>query len=159
MKFTHINKKKEINMVDISEKKITSRVAKAKGKIKFSKSTFKKISENTSPKGEIFNTARLAGTLAAKKTNELIPLCHNINLNLIEIQFKKYNRNSTIEVISVVKTDYKTGVEMEALTACSVACLTIYDMCKSIDKKIIINEIKLIFKSGGKSGNYANEDV
>jgi len=159
MTFTHINKKKEIKMVNISEKKITSRIAKAKAKVKFSKTTFKRILDNGSPKGEIFNTARLAGILAGKKTHELIPLCHNINLNSIEIQFKNITKDSSIEVISEVKTKSKTGVEIEALTACSVACLTIYDMCKSIDKKIMINEIKLIFKSGGKSGNYINEDI
>ena len=105
-----------------------------------------------SDKGEIYNVARSAGILAGKKTSELIPLCHNINLTLIEIDFKVNEKKLTIEVISKVKSNSKTGVEMEALTACSIASLTIYDMCKSIDKEIKIVETKLIFKSGGKSG-------
>ncbi len=159
MNFSHIKKNKNVNMVDITVKKNSLRVAKAKGTIVFNKKTFSKVISEKSPKGEIFNTARLAAIMAAKKTHELIPLCHNINLNSIDIEFKKIIINHSIEIISSVKTDYKTGVEMEALTACSIACLTVYDMCKSIDKKILIQDIRLISKSGGKSGNYVDKDI
>ena len=143
MNFSHLKNQKEVQMVDISKKKSTSREARAVAIVKFSSKTFKKIVSDDSPKGSIFNTAVLAGTLAAKKTHELIPLCHNINLGSVNINFKIDKRNSSVEVNSIVKSSYKTGVEMEALTACSIACLTIYDMCKSFDKEIIINKIRL----------------
>ncbi len=157
MSFSHIKKNKNVNMVDITSKKNSLRVAKAEGTIVFNKKIFDKIISDKSPKGEIFNTARLAGIMAAKKTHELIPLCHNININSVKIDFK--NKNHSIQITSTVKTNYKTGVEMEALTSCTIACLTIYDMCKSISKKIVIEKIKLVKKSGGKSGDYVNEDI
>ena len=159
MNFSHLKNNKEVRMVDISNKKITYREARAVAIIEFSSTTFKKIISDQSPKGSIFNTAILAGTLAAKKTHELIPLCHNINLSSININFKIITKNSSVEVNSIVKSSYKTGVEMEALTACSIACLTIYDMCKSFDKEIIINKIRLKYKSGGKSGEYKNDKI
>ena len=159
MNFSHLKNNKEIRMVDISNKKTTSREAHAVAVIKFNSKTFKRIVLDESPKGSIFNTAILAGTLAAKKTHELIPLCHNINLSSINIDFKIIKKNSSVEVNSIVKSSYKTGVEMEALTACSIACLTIYDMCKSFDKEIIINKIRLKYKSGGKSGEYKNDKI
>ncbi len=159
MNFSHIKKNKQINMVDISEKNINSREAHAYGLVKFNLNTFKKIIEDGSPKGEIFNTARLAGIMAAKKTHELIPLCHNITINSVTIDFKINSENSTLEIISIVKSNTKTGVEMEALTACATCCLTLYDMCKSFDKTITIKEIKLIFKSGGKSGEFINDNI
>ena len=159
MSFSHLKNNKEVRMVDISNKKITYREAHAVAVIEFNEKTFKKIISDQSPKGPIFNTAILAGTLAAKKTHELIPLCHNINLSSINIDFKIITKNSSVEVNSIVKSSYKTGVEMEALTACSIACLTIYDMCKSFDKEIIINKIRLKYKSGGKSGEYKNDKI
>ncbi len=159
MKFTHLKKNKEIKMVDISKKKNTQREARAGARVKFSTQTFKKVVLDDSPKGTIFNTAALAATMAAKKTQELIPLCHNINLSSVDIDFKIIKKNCEVEVISIVKSNTKTGVEMEALTACTIAALTIYDMCKSFDKKIIINDIKLLFKSGGKSGNYEDDNI
>ena len=159
MNFTHIKKNKEIKMVDISKKKNSKREAKARAIIKFSSQIFKKVVLDNSPKGTIFNTAAIAGTMAAKKTYELIPLCHNINLSSVDIDFKIKKKNSTVEVISSVKSNSKTGVEMEALTACSIAALTIYDMCKSFDKNIIINDIRLLLKSGGKSGNYKDDNI
>ena len=159
MNFSHLKKNKEIQMVDISNKKKTSREAHATATVKFSSKTFKKIVLDESPKGSIFNTAILAGTLAAKKTHELIPLCHNINLSSVKIDFKINKRNSSVKVISVVKSNYMTGVEMEALTSCSIACLTIYDMCKSFDKTININDVRLKYKSGGKSGEYKNDTI
>ena len=158
MKFSHL-KNKKINMVDISSKKITSRIAEAKNEIKFKKNTFKKITELGSEKGEIFNTARCAGILAAKKTSELIPLCHNVDLNSISINFELNKKKSIILVHVKVKSNGKTGVEIEALIASAIASLTIYDMCKAIDKAIIINDLKLQYKSGGKSGEFKNDIV
>ena len=159
MNFTHIKNKKNVNMVDISKKNVTKRTACARSLIKFTKKTFNKVISDNSPKGEIFNTARLAGTLGGKKTSELIPLCHNININSIDINFEIIKEESSIQVIVIVKSDSKTGVEMEALTACTISCLTIYDMCKSFDKKIIIEDIRLISKSGGKSGDYVDDNI
>ncbi len=158
MKFSHL-KNKKINMVDISSKKITSRIAEATNEIKFKKNSFKKIIELGSEKGEIFNTARCAGILAAKKTSELIPLCHNIDLNTISIDFEINKKKSIILVHVKVKSNGKTGVEIEALIASAIASLTIYDMCKAIDKAIIINDLKLRYKSGGKSGEFKNDNV
>ena len=158
MNFSHL-KNKKINMVDISSKKITSRIAEATNEIKFKKNSFKKIIELGSKKGEIFNTARCAGILAAKKTSELIPLCHNIDLNTISIDFEVNKKKSIILVHVKVKSNGKTGVEIEALIASAIASLTIYDMCKAIDKAIVINDLKLQYKSGGKSGEFKNDIV
>ena len=158
MKFSHL-KNKKINMVDISSKEITSRIAEATNEIKFKKKSFKKIIELGSEKGEIFNTARCAGILAAKKTSELIPLCHNIDLNTINIDFEVNKKKAIILVNVKVKSNGKTGVEIEALIASAIASLTIYDMCKAIDKAIIINDLKLQYKSGGKSGEFKNDIV
>ena len=156
MTFSHL-KKNKVSMVDISKKKLTSRIAKATFKIIFSEKSFKKIINNNSPKGEIFNIARSAGISAAKKTSELIPLCHNLSISYVDIDFKIDKKNLSIQILTEVKTQFSTGVEMEALTACSVAGLVIYDMCKSLDKKIIMTELKLIFKKGGKSGTFKND--
>jgi cyclic pyranopterin phosphate synthase len=156
MKFSHL-KNKKINMVDISSKKITSRIAEATNEIKFKKSTFKKIIELGSEKGEIFNTARCAGILAAKKTSELIPLCHNIDINSINVDFTIDKKKMMVLVHVKVKSNGKTGVEIEALIASAIASLTIYDMCKAIDKTIVINDLKLKYKSGGKSGEFKND--
>ena len=156
MTFSHL-KKNKVSMVDISKKKLTSRIAKATFKINFSEKSFKKIINNNSPKGEIFNIARSAGISAAKKTSELIPLCHNLPISYVDIDFKIDKKNLSIQILTEVKAQFSTGVEMEALTACSVAGLVIYDMCKSLDKKIIMTELKLIFKKGGKSGTFKND--
>ena len=156
MKFSHL-KKNKVSMVDISKKRLTNRTAKATFKINFSEKSFKKIINNNSPKGEIFNIARSAGISAAKKTPELIPLCHNLPISYIDIDFKIDKKSLSIEILSEVKTQFSTGVEMEALTACSVAGLVIYDMCKSLDKKLIMTELKLLFKKGGKSGTFKND--
>ena len=158
MKFSHL-KQKKINMVDISKKKITKREAHASSTIIFSKETFEKLLDTGSPKGEIFNVARCAGIMAAKKTSEIIPLCHNLSLSNVEVNFDIDKKRFLLKVFSKVNTSYSTGVEMEALTACTIASLTIYDMCKSIDKKIIIKDIKLTFKSGGKTGTFKNDKL
>ena len=156
MTFSHL-KKNKVSMVDISKKKLTSRTAKATFKINFSEKSFKKIINNNSPKGEIFNIARSAGISAAKKTSELIPLCHNLPISFIDIDFKVDKKNLSVQILSEIKTQFSTGVEMEALTACSIAGLVIYDMCKSLDKKIIMSELKLLSKKGGKSGTFKND--
>ena len=148
---THLDKKNRPTIVDISKKKITTRIAIAEGTIQFSKSTFKKIESLKTKKGEIKNIAIISGIIAAKKTSELIPLCHNIEIENINIVIKLLKKTSSLKVISTVKTRSKTGVEMEALTSVSITCLTIYDMCKSLDKNIIIKDIHLIKKTGGKS--------
>ena len=156
MIFSHL-KKNKVSMVDISKKKLTNRTAIASFKINFSEKSFKKIINNNSPKGEIFNIARSAGISAAKKTSELIPLCHNLPISYIDIDFKIDKKNLSIQLISEVKTQFSTGVEMEAVTACSVSGLVIYDMCKALDKKMIMTELKLLFKKGGKSGIFKND--
>ena len=153
---THLNKNNEPRIVDINSKKNTKRSAKAEGKVTFSKKvfdkiTFKKIEKLKSKKGSIKNIAIMAGIMGAKETSRLIPLCHNINLENVDIHIKPIKKDSSLKVIADVKTFGKTGVEMEALTAVSISCLTIYDMCKSLDKSITIKEIKLIAKKGGKS--------
>ena len=148
---SHLNKKNKPAIIDISAKKITNRIAIAQGIIQFSESTFKEIVSLKTKKGEIENIAIIAGILGAKKTNELIPLCHNIGIDDVKINIETLKRISSLKVNSIVKTRARTGVEMEALTAVTTACLTIYDMCKSIDKGIVIKDIRLIKKRGGKS--------
>ena len=148
---SHLNKKNKPKIVDVSIKKISRRIAIAEGIVKFSKSTFKKIESLKTKKGEIESIAIIAGILGAKKTSELIPLCHNIAIENIDIQIQLVKKLSSLIITSTIQCRDKTGVEMEALTSVSIACLTIYDMCKSLDKKIIIKEIKLIKKQGGKS--------
>jgi len=148
---THLNKKNKPQIVDISKKNNTSRTAKAEGKIFFSKSSFNKIQKLKTKKGEITSIAIIAGIMGAKKTSELIPLCHNIDIENINIEIIAKPKIYALQVTSIVKSKGKTGVEMEALTAISLACLTIYDMCKSVDKRIEISNIKLLSKKGGKS--------
>ena len=148
---SHLNKKNKPTIVDISSKKITSRMAIAQGIVEFSKLTYKKIESLKTKKGEIKSVAIIAGILGAKKTSELIPLCHNIEIENIDIDIQTIKEISSLKVISTIKSRGKTGVEMEALNGVSIACLTIYDMCKSIDKNIVIKDIRLVTKKGGKS--------
>ena len=148
---THLSKKNKPQIIDISKKEITNRSATAQGSIKFSKTAFKKIEKMQTKKGEITNVAILAGIMGAKKTSELIPLCHNIDIENIDIKITTNKELSCLVVNASVKSTSKTGVEMEALTAVSISCLTIYDMCKSLDKNIMISKIRLISKKGGKS--------
>ncbi len=157
--FTHINNSGDANMVDISDKKASKRVAIASGSVNVSKKTLELIKNDNVEKGDIFSTARIAGIIASKKTHELIPLCHNINIDFIKVDISVDSKMSSINVICESQTTQKTGVEMEALVACSVACLTIYDMIKSRDKKASITDIKLDFKSGGKSGIYKRNEL
>lgn len=155
-KLTHI-KDKHINMVDISRKNISTRIAKARAIVQFKESSFNEIISKGSPKGEILSTARIAGIQAAKNTYQLIPLCHNIILDKISISFELIKDKFQIVVLSECISNQKTGVEMESLIAANIASLTIYDMCKSIDKSITIENLKLVYKSGGKSGIYKND--
>lgn len=149
---SHINRKGEANMVDIQDKKSSKRVAIAEGIIILSKKALNKINDDNVSKGNVINTARIAGIMGAKKTSDLIPLCHPIPIEAIKIDFSINEKD--INVLATVTTTNKTGVEMEALVAVNIACLTIYDMVKSVDKKAKINSIKLIRKSGGKSGDW-----
>ena len=151
-KLSHINDKGEANMVDINNKKESKREATATGSIILSKKALNEIKKEKISKGNVFNTARIAGIMAAKKTSDLIPLCHPIPVEAIKIDFDIEDNN--INVLAIVSTTNKTGVEMEALMAVNIACLTIYDMIKSIDKHAKINSVKLISKSGGKSGDW-----
>jgi len=151
MSFTHIDSKGNAKMVDVSEKANTLRTANAFGKIKVTKQIIRQIIDNTNKKGDVLSVARIAGISGAKKTSELIPLCHNILIHKIDLEFKIIKSKNEIEIYSFAKTNSQTGIEMEALTAVSIAALTIYDMCKAIDKGMIISEIKLLSKTGGKS--------
>jgi len=157
-KLTHFDKEGKAIMVDVSDKKHTERLASAKASIKMKKNTFEMIKKGTSKKGDVLGVARIAGITAAKKTSELIPLCHPISISSISVDFKLLEKTNEIVITSSCKINAKTGLEMEALTAVSIAALTIYDMCKAIDKAMTISDIKLIFKSGGKSGTYKRND-
>jgi len=147
----HINKKGNPHIVDVSNKDITERLAIASGEIKFDSQTYKKIKSFETKKGNIEKTAILSGIMGAKETSRLIPLCHNIPINHINIDIKKNDKKLSLVVECTVKTNANTGVEMEALTAVTISCLTIYDMCKYLNKKIKIKNIHLISKTGGKS--------
>ncbi len=154
-KLSHINNKGKATMVDVSEKKETLRIAEAFAEVKVSKEVFDTIKKNEISKGDVLTVAKLAGIQAAKKTSELIPLCHNIFISKVDIELKLNKKNISVEIKSFAKTNSVTGIEMEALTAVSVAALTVYDMCKALDKKIIIREIKLLSKTRGKSGDFS----
>ena len=151
-KISHLNKKGEAHMVNVGEKEISKRCAIAEGIVRVESTTIEKIKKDKLPKGDLFGTARIAGIMAAKKTSELIPLCHNLLISSVKIEIKLVKND--IYVLSSVKCDGKTGVEMEALTAVSVSCLTIYDMLKGLDKNAFISNIQLLEKSGGKSGDW-----
>ena len=144
-------------MIDIGNKKKTERIAKANAFIRLDRSLISRIKSNTMPKGNVLETARIAGIMAAKKTEELIPLCHNIEIEYAGMNFTFQNDGILIQ--STVKATSKTGVEMEALTACSVAALCIYDMCKMFNRAIEISNIELIEKRGGKSGIYKKKEI
>jgi cyclic pyranopterin phosphate synthase len=144
-------------MVDVSDKDVTLRVAKACATVSMNKETFNKIFSKQIKKGDVLGTAQIAGIMGAKKTPEFIPMCHPLSINSVEVNFEPDEQNSAIKITAVVKVNGKTGVEMEALTAVSIAALTIYDMCKAIDKGMVISDIKLLEKSGGKSGDFKRE--
>ena len=149
---THIDASGLPQMVDVTGKPDTQREAVAKCKVRMKASTLERLKGGSMPKGDVLAVARLAGIMAAKQTPHIIPLCHPVLIGDIKIEFGLDEENSTVEITTVVKSIGKTGVEMEALTATTVAALTIYDMCKAVDRGIQIESIRLIRKSGGKSG-------
>ncbi len=151
-KLSHMNERGEAHMVDVSSKTATTRSATARGRVTTKMSTIVLITTGTAKKGDVLATARLAGIMAAKKTSDLIPLCHPLMISKVSVDFTLASTHIDIE--ATVKVEGKTGVEMEALTACTVACLTIYDMLKAVDRAMVITDIRLTEKSGGKSGDY-----
>ena len=153
-KFTHFDDSGNPNMVDINDKKDTKRLAVAIGKVLMQKETLKLINKNKIKKGDVFQVANIAGIQGAKKTDNLIPLCHSLPLSYVKITFDPDEKNNCVNIKAEASLIGKTGVEMEALTAVSISALTIYDMCKSVDKTIKIDSVKLIHKSGGKTGTF-----
>ena len=151
---SHLDKKNNPIMVNVGNKDITKRIAEAEGEIVFDKLTYKKIENLKSKKGSIKNIAIVAGIMGAKETSRIIPLCHNIPIDSVNVEITKNAKMNSLKVYAKVQTSSKTGVEMEALTAVTVSCLTIYDMCKYLNKSINIKNIKLVSKKGGKSANF-----
>ena len=151
---THFTKSGDAHMVDINDKDITDRVAVASGKIYMSNTSVKKIKEGAHKKGDVLGIARIASIMASKKTSELVPLCHNINLSSVSVIFKINQSKKFVYCEASASTAGQTGVEMEALTAVQIGLLTIYDMCKSIDRSMIITDIQLESKKGGASGEW-----
>ena len=154
MTLTHLNQRGEAHMVDVADKPESRREASASGYIQMKPETLALLSEGGLPKGDVLATARIAGIQAAKRTHELIPLCHALALSKVSIEFRLDEAESRVEVSAACRLNGRTGVEMEALTAVSVACLTLYDMCKAVDKDMEIGGIHLDAKTGGKSGDY-----
>jgi cyclic pyranopterin phosphate synthase len=158
-KLTHFDKSGRSKMVDVTDKSDTVREAVAQATVTMQKETLRRIMDRQIEKGDVLGVAQTAGIMAAKKTAELIPMCHPLSITSIEMEFLPHEAASQIEVRAQVKITGKTGVEMEALVAVSVASLTVYDMCKAIDRGITISDIKLISKSGGKSGRYERPPI
>lgn len=154
MEFTHFNEDGKAHMVDVSDKKKTKRTATAFGKIKVSKEIISKLINREVEKGDVLGVARVAGIMGMKKTAELIPMCHPIFMSGCDIEFKIMEEECEIHIFATGKTVGETGIEMEALTGVNIAALTIYDMCKSIDKRMVISDIHLLTKTGGKSGDF-----
>ena len=158
-KLTHFDKSGRSKMVDVTDKLDSIREAVAQATVTMQKETLRRIMDREIEKGDVLGVAQTAGIMAAKKTAELIPMCHPLNITSVEMEFSPDETANRIEVRAQVKITGKTGVEMEALVAVSVACLTVYDMCKAIDRGITISDIKLLRKSGGKSGRYVRPSI
>lgn len=154
---THLDAKGNAHMVDVSDKSITKRTATARALVIMSPTTLAKVIDGGLPKGDVLATVRIAGIQAAKKTSDLIPLCHPLMLSKVEVEINVLD-SECIEILCRCSLSGKTGVEMEALTGASVAALTLYDMCKAVDKGIVIKETKLLEKHGGKSGSWSSDD-
>jgi len=152
--FSHFDETGGISMVDVGRKRATVREAFAVATVRMQPATLQKLVDRALPKGDVLTTAKVAGVLAAKQTPNLIPLSHTIAIDSVDVTFDLDPNGGTIEVRSIVRCEGKTGVEMEAMTACAVAALTIYDMCKSAEKGISIDNLQLVRKSGGKSGTW-----
>lgn len=156
MSFTHFNEEGKAKMVDVSDKQVTDRTAVAVGRISVSQDIIDRIQSGNMKKGDVLSVAQVAGIMGAKKTSEIIPMCHNIFISGADIGFQIGKLEILIE--ATVKTSGQTGIEMEALTAVSIAALTIYDMCKAVDKNMVIHDVKLVKKTGGKSGTYERKE-
>ncbi len=154
-KLTHVNNQGEANMVDVCDKDTTTRIARASAKVLMKAQTLQKIKDNDFKKGDVLSVARIAGIMAAKKTHHLIPMCHSLNLSKVSVDFEFIENG--VQITTLAKLDAQTGVEMEALTAASVAALTIYDMCKAVDRFMKITDTQLLEKSGGKSGHWISD--
>jgi len=157
-KLSHLDEQGRARMVDVSEKEVTSRMAVARGKVYMRAETLALILEDKIEKGDVFSVARVAGIMAAKKTPELIPMCHPLNITSVEIELTPAENPARVEIAASVRVSGKTGVEMEAMTAVAVAGLTIYDMCKAVDREMAIGEVRLLKKSGGKSGTFIRKE-
>ena len=157
--FTHFDQNGNAIMVDVTHKAVTERTAVAEGSIRVNEEVFHAIKNHTAAKGDVLGTARIAGIMAAKKTSDLIPMCHPLMLTKVTIDFAFNEATTSIKCICTAKLSGKTGVEMEALTGVSVALLTIYDMCKAMDKRMEMTRIRLVEKLGGKSGHFVNPDI
>lgn len=153
-KLTHFDKKGRAKMVDVSNKEETLREAVVRGSIFMKPATYKKIMTGKIAKGDVLSVARVAGIMGAKRTSEIIPMCHPLNLSHVEVNFFPYEKESRIDIEAKVRIKARTGVEMEGLVAVALAGLTIYDMCKAIDRGMVISDIHLVKKTGGKSGTY-----
>ncbi len=158
-RLTHLDGKGNARMVDISEKRDTKREAIAGGKVKLSPTTYDLVQKGYGPKGDIFTVAKIAGIMAAKRTYDVIPLCHPLSITHIDVDYTFYDKKHVVEITSTVKTKGQTGVEMEALTCTMVVALTIYDMCKAVDKGIELGPFYLVEKRGGKSGKYVRQST
>jgi cyclic pyranopterin phosphate synthase len=157
-RLSHLDEQGRARMVDVSEKEITTRIAVARGSIQMLPETLSLIRQGKVEKGDVFSVARVAGIMAAKKTSELIPMCHPLNITSVTIDLTPEDNPSRVEIEATVRVDGKTGVEMEAMTAVCVAGLTIYDMCKAVDREMSVTEVRLIQKSGGKSGTFVRDE-
>ena len=158
VQLSHLDEQGRARMVDVSEKAITSRVAVARGVIRMQPKTLALILDKKIEKGDVFSVARVAGIMAAKKTSELIPMCHPLNITSVKIELTPKQKPARVDIEASVRVSGKTGVEMEAMTAVAVAGLTIYDMCKAVDRGMTIGEIRLVEKSGGKSGSFIRKE-
>jgi cyclic pyranopterin monophosphate synthase len=154
MKLSHVDSDGKAKMVDVSDKKETDREARAYGKVRMSPEAYDLVRKGQGPKGDVFSVAKIAGIMGAKKTPELVPLCHPLFINYVDVSYSFLDEEFTIEIESTVKVKGTTGVEMEAMTAVMITALTIYDMCKAIDKAIELGPFYLLEKSGGKSGTF-----
>ncbi|GHC60907.1 cyclic pyranopterin monophosphate synthase MoaC [Limoniibacter endophyticus] len=157
-RLTHLDETGALHMVDVAGKAVTTRTATARGVVRMQAATLETILAGNAAKGDVIAAARIAGIMAAKKTHELIPLCHPLSLSKVSIEIEADEAVPGLVVKATVKTDGKTGVEMEALTAASITCLTIYDMGKALEKSMMITDLELVAKSGGKSGDYLRQE-
>lgn len=156
-KLSHLDSHGHAHMVDVGEKRVTRREARAEARVSMSPATLALVSAGDIPKGDVFSTARIAGVMAAKRTPELIPLCHPLRIDSVSVEFEMDDEASAVLVKTAVVATDRTGVEMEALTAAALAALTIYDMCKAVERGVVIGPIRLLHKEGGKSGTWSAE--